>query len=526
MPQTYSEKLSALHQAGLAKMIRGKKIGIEKECLRVTSKGSISTRPHPASLGSALTNPYITTDYSEALLELITSPMDSAAEALQFLQDTQKFVYQNLEDEILWNTSMPCVLSGEDSIHIAEYGNSNAGIMKTVYRRGLGHRYGKMMQVIAGIHYNWSLPLSFWEQYQSIIKDSSPLPEFISENYMRLTRNLQRYGWLIPYLFGASPAVCRSFIDGIEKILEPFDDYTYHHKHATSLRLSDIGYQNYKEGKSGIKANYDSLDSYITSLRRAIETPCDAFEKIGLIKNGEYQQLNTNLLQIENEYYSTVRPKQITGKYEKPSVALKKRGIAYIELRSLDVNVLEPMGVSEDQLNFLEVFMLFCLLQDSPLINKVEQKEIDANQSDTAHHGREPGLQLHRNGSQVLLSSWGKEILTSMSDICRLLDTDTKDKPYQRAVNKYLQVIEDPDQTPSARILAEMTQNEEAFFPFSMRHARQNAEYFKTLALSEDKKQFFEKAARDSMSDQKRLENDNKLDFGEFLNRYFAESLD
>ena len=526
MQSGLSKILSELRAHDLAKLIRGKKIGLEKECLRVNKKGTISTTPHPAVLGSALTNPYITTDYSEALLELITSPMDSAAEALQFLQDTTKFVYQNLHDEILWNTSMPCVLTGEDSIIIAEYGSSNAGIMKTVYRRGLGHRYGKMMQVIAGIHYNYSLPQSFWEQYQAIIGDTSPLPDFISSQYMWLTRNLQRYGWLIPYLFGASPAVCRSFMDGIEKILEPFDDYTYHHPYATSLRLSDIGYQNYKEGKSGIKANYDSLESYITSLRRAIETPSTAYEKIGLKNNSEYKQLNTNLLQIENEYYSTVRPKQITGTYEKPTVALKKRGIAYVELRSLDVNILEPLGISENQLNFLEVLLLFCLLNESPLIDKTEQKEIDANQSATAHHGREPGLKLNRNGNPVLLSTWAKELFKPMTDIASLLDAGEENRPYQTALDIYLHSIEDPDQTPSARILAEMVQNEEPFFPFSMRHAQEIAEYFKTLPLSDNKKRFFEEAAHQSIADQQQLEANNSMDFSEFLNRYFSETLE
>lgn len=526
MQPGFSKTLSALQAHDLAKLVRGKKIGLEKECLRVNEKGTISTRPHPPALGSALTNPYITTDYSEALLELITSPMDSAGEALQFLQDTTKFVYQNLQEEILWNTSMPCVLTGEESINIAEYGSSNAGIMKTVYRRGLGHRYGKMMQVIAGIHYNYSLPQSFWEQYQSIVKDTSPLPDFVSGQYMRLTRNLQRYGWLIPYLFGASPAVCRSFMDGIEKILEPFDDYTYHHPYATSLRLSDIGYQNYKEGKSGIKANYDSLETYIASLRRAIETPSPAYEKIGLKNNSEYKQLNTNLLQIENEYYSTVRPKQITGKYEKPTVALKKRGIAYIELRSLDVNVLEPLGISETQLNFLEVLLLLCLLNESPLIDKTEQKEIDNNQISTAHHGREPGFKLTRNSSPVLLTAWAKELFELMADIASLLDADHENRPYQTAIDTHLQSIEDPDQTPSARILAEMIQNEEPFFPFSMRHAQQNAQYFERLSLTEKKKRFFENAATQSIIDQQRLEADNSMDFTEFLNRYFAETLE
>ena len=526
MSLTFSQKLSALQSFKLTEMMTGKKIGLEKECLRVSDQGTISTTSHPVALGSALTNPYITTDYGEALLELITDPMDTAEEALRSLQDTQKFVYQNLQNEILWNTSMPCVLTGEESIRIAEYGRSNAGTMKTVYRRGLGHRYGKMMQVIAGIHYNYSLPQSFWEKYQSIVKNTAPLTDFTSDCYMHMTRNLQRFGWLIPYLFGASPAVCRSFMNGIEKILEPFDDYTFYHKYATSLRLSDIGYQNYKEGKSGIKANYDSIASYIRTLRCAIETPCEAYEKIGLTKDGVYQQLNTNLLQIENEYYSTVRPKQITGKYEKPTVALSKRGIAYLELRSLDVNVFEPMGIGETQLHFLEVFMLFCLLQDSPVINSTEQKEIDSNQSVTAHHGREPGLKLQHQGKPILLSAWAMKIVQSMLEICELLDDDNEQGSYGTALNAALASIEDPDQTPSARILAEMTQNEEPFHPFSMRHARQNAEYFDSLTLSEEKMRFFEEIAEQSLKNQRQLEETDTLSFPEFLHEYFAETLE
>ena len=525
MNLSFTEKINALQSSAMSELMHGKKIGLEKECLRVSSRGTVSANPHPARLGAALTNPYITTDYSESLLELITSPMDSAHDALQFLQDTQKFVYENLQDEILWNTSMPCVLTGEDSIHIAEYGKSNAGVMKTVYRRGLGHRYGKMMQVIAGIHYNYSFSENFWRQYQVIIKNTDPLTDFISNSYIHMTRNIQRYGWLIPYLFGASPAVCRSFMDGIEKILEPFDDYTYHHEYATSLRLSDIGYQNYKEGKSGIKANYDSLDSYITSLKHAIETPSEIYEKIGLVSDGEYQQLNTNLLQIENEYYSTVRPKQITGKYEKPTVALRERGVAYIELRSLDVNILEPLGISETQLDFLEVFMLFCLLQESPLIDDVERKEIDANQSATAHHGRQPGLKLNRIGKPVLLTDWAAELFGAMTKISELLDSCDSGNKYKSALDQLYKTVQNPDLTPSAKILNEMTQKEEPFFPFSMRYAEQNAKYFESLPLSENKKQFFENAAKKSIADQQKLEQSDQLQFSEFLAAYFAETL-
>lgn len=526
MYQKLEQRLKALQEINSETLLRERKIGIEKECLRVNKEGKISGTPHPSSLGSALTNPYITTDYSEALLELITPPFTSIPQALEFLRDTQKFVYTQLEDEILWCTSMPCVLAGEESIPVAQYGSSNAGTMKTVYRRGLGHRYGKMMQVIAGIHFNYSLPDSFWAEYQALEKNTQPLQDFISDSYFKLIRNLQRFGWLVPYLFGASPAVCRSFMDGIEKILEPFDEYTFHHPYATSLRLSDIGYQNYKEGKSGIKANYDDLASYIRCLQYAIQTPAPAYEKFGVKTTSGYEQLNANLLQIENEYYSTVRPKQLTSTYEKPTTALAKRGVKYIELRSLDVNVLEPLGMNESQMYFLEAFMLFCLLHESPKISIDEGKEIDHNQSSTAHHGRQPGLKLQRNGKPIVLCTWATELFNAMSGVSRLLDRSQPDAPYTSALKTYYELVEDPDLTPSARILQLMQDNNEPFFPFSKRYAQQHADYFQKLSLDENRLQFFKQAARESITKQQQMEAGDTLSFDEFLARYFSETLE
>lgn len=526
MYQLLEKRINKLHDKNISALLSGSKIGLEKECLRVTEKGTISNTPHPRELGSSLMNPYITTDYAESLLEFITPPFASATEALKFLQAIHKFTHTKLNNEILWSSSMPCVLTGDDSIHIAEFGQSNAGLMKTAYRRGLGHRYGKMMQVIAGIHYNYSLPVSFWNEYRELEKSSLPIQTFISEYYFQMLRNLQRYGWLIPYLFGASPAVCMSFMDGIEKILEPFDDYTYHHPYATSLRLSDIGYQNYKEGKSGIKANYDNLAAYVASLRHAIETPSPDYEKFGTKVGDIYQQLNTNLLQIENEYYSTVRPKQTTGKYEKPIVALQQRGVEYIELRSLDVNVFEPLGVCESQLHFLEAFMIFCLLQESPNIEPQERIEIDFNQSSTAHHGRQPGLKLTQNGKPVLLCAWATEIFNAMEEICDLLDSANQTKAYRSALEFHYQSVLDPDQTPSARILREMAGNQQAFFPYSMDYARKHAQYFKNLDIGNEQLQFFENVASTSLKEQQQMEADDKLDFDEFLRCYFAETLE
>lgn len=354
---------------GDAKLLSGGNIGLEKESLRVTPDGNISRTKHPAALGSALTNRYITTDYSEAQTEVITPPFSASRDALEFLGDAHAFVYSKLQDEILWATSMPCVLDSGANIPIAQYGSSNAGQMKTIYRRGLGHRYGRVMQVISGVHFNYSPSDAFWQMYQELQRDSVQPRAFIDKQYFAMVRNLKRYGWLIPYLFGASPAVCKSFIGDRETRLLEFNENTYFGPFATSLRMGDIGYTNSREKGIGINVCYDSLDSYITSLSYAINTSCPEWERIGTVVNGRYEQLNSNILQIENEHYSTVRPKQIAGGLEKPTLALQKRGVRYVELRSSDVNAFHPLGISQEQLWFLEAFMLFCLLQDSPGIS-------------------------------------------------------------------------------------------------------------------------------------------------------------
>jgi glutamate--cysteine ligase len=521
--QKSQQRIDQIINAHLQSLLSGSKIGLEKESLRVSHEGKIAQTKHPEVFGSALTHPFITTDYSEALLELITPPCDSAADALSFLEQTQIFVQQQLPDEILWANSMPCIVTGEASIPIAEYGHSNLGMMKTVYRRGLGHRYGRMMQVIAGIHFNYSLPESFWPAYQTLLQDGTPLQDFIARHYFAMIRNLQRFGWLIPYLFGASPAVCRSFIDGVPAGLEEFDKFTYYQPYATSLRLGDIGYQNSKEDLSGIKANYDSLEGYVASLTCAIETPYPEYEKIGIKINGEYQQLNSNLLQIENEYYSTVRPKQLAGREEKPSLALKRRGIKYVELRSLDLNVFEPLGANLSQLHFLEGFLLFCLLEDSPCISAVERKEIDHNLNTTAHRGREPGLQLKRYGNGMSLQDWGKELLDAMQGSFALLDEAGKTQQYSSALAHQREVMLDSDRTPSARIIAEMSASKEAFFPFSMRYSQQHAQHFRALPLSTEQVTFFQAAARESLLEQQRIEARDDIDFDEFLAHYFAQ---
>ena len=497
--------------------------GLEKESLRVTPDGGISQAPHPAAFGASLTHPYITTDYSEALTELITPPLPSSAAALDFLRQSQKFVYERLDNEILWATSMPCVLEGGENIPIASYGSSNAGQMKTVYRRGLGHRYGRTMQVIAGVHFNYSLPTAFWPVYQQLEQGRGELRAFIDASYLVLTRNLQRYGWLIPYLFGASPAICKSFLGGRPTTLSEFDASTYYEPYATSLRLGDIGYTNTKEHGVGVKASYDSLGSYIDSLTQAIETPSPEWQRIGVKVNGRYEQLNANLLQIENEYYSTVRPKQPLEGLEKPVLALRRRGVRYIELRSLDVNAYQPLGVSMRQLDFLEAFMLFCLLQESPPISLQEQREIDQNLGGVAHRGRDPALCLLRNGEELSLRDWGLELCAAMQGLCELLDGGSDDRPYSESLRHQCQLLREPERTPSARMLTEMRSNGEGFFRFAQRLSLQHCDYFAHLPAEPALQQLLVDEASASHARQAELEAQPQQSFDRFLADYFAQ---
>lgn len=494
-------------------------IGIEKESLRVSEDGSISQEPHPEAYGSPLTNPAITTDFSEALIELVTEPFDSADKALNELAKIQHFVHHHLTSgERFWPASMPCILRGHTNIPIAQYGSSNLGIMKTVYRRGLANRYGSVMQAISGIHFNYSFSLDFLQVYHDLMSPDMSLRSFIDDHYMGLARNVLRYGWIIPYLFGASASVCKSFMkDYHEHDLEEFDDNTFYLPYATSLRMGDIGYQNSQEEEKGVKANYNSLHNYVHSLRAAMQTSCKDFEEIGLKKDGEYQQLNTNILQIANEYYASVRPKPLLHGIDRPLRALTNNGIGYIEIRSLDVNPLISLGIDKPQIQFLEVFLLFCLLQDSAVISTSEQFDIDNNDNLVAHKGRQSGLMLTNNGKEVLLQDWGKEIFVGVTDCSKLLT-----KEHQKSVQKMLSRINNPDLTPSAMILEEMRQTESGFFEYIDKLSHQNRELYRSKSIDKDYFDVLEELAISSHQEQLKMEAKDVLSFDEFIEEYFA----
>lgn len=494
---------------------------MEKESLRVSPEGRISTRPHPAGLGSALTHPWVTTDFSEALLELVTPPHATSWETLNFLCDLHQFVYERIGDEMLWATSMPCIVESDASVPIAEFGSSNSGRMKHVYRLGLSHRYGRVMQAISGVHFNYSLPESFWQIYQSCEGSTETAVTFRNAAYFDLLRNYRRLGWIVLYLFGASPAVCKSFLCGNRTELPEWDPWTVYGPHATTLRMSDVGYRN--ANQADVNPGMNQLADYVAALDSATRTPLEAYEAIGTRSDGEWRQLNTSVLQIENEYYGFIRPKQITRSGERPISALKRRGVEYVEIRSLDVSPLDPAGVSQNEMRFLEAFLILCMLSDSPKLSDAEAREYDGNHLRAAVRGREPGIELTIDGKRRSLQAWSTEIIESMRPVCELLDSGQSEPCYQASLDLQLAKVDDPGRTPSAQILETMAQRESSFFEFAMDLSERYRDYFRALPPIEPSRlRLFEDEVTSSIQRQKDMEATDSMAFEEFLRRYYA----
>jgi glutamate--cysteine ligase len=512
-------QLGWLQDGEHANLIRRGLRGLEKECLRVDDDGSLSTRMHPTRLGSALTHPYLTTDYSEALLELVTPPYPTNWETFQFLCDSHSFVCQNLEGELLWAQSMPCIVNPNQELPVAAYGPSNLGQMKTIYRRGLGYRYGRAMQAIAGVHYNYSLPISFWEPFREQQKRTENLASFISAQYMGLVRNYRRLAWLFIYLFGASPALCKSFRPDGHEILEELEPLTWYGPFSTSLRMSDIGYRNKTQAELQISAN--SLTDYTAALAAAVTTPSADYEKIGIRVNGEYRQLNANILQIENEYYSPIRPKPAPGSGAPPTVALREAGVEYVEVRTLDINMLDPVGVNQTQLRFAEAALIYCLLEDSPPIDATEQAEIDARDLAVALEGRKPGLMLPGNGHDVRLRDRGMALVDRIQEVAALLDVEGEG--YLAAVEAQRAALLEPDLTPSAQILEDIREKGQSFLEFTLDLSKAHADYFCHLRLPPEKMKLFTDQAERSLERAQALEQLPGPTFEDYLAGYFGK---
>jgi len=517
----YKNKISELKKQQYASVFTQIQRGIEREALRMNSSGKLSDKPHAKALGAALTHASITTDYAESLLEFITPVSKDVDELLGYLRDVHSFTLDNIDGELLWPMSMPCVVAAEEDIEIAQYGSSNVGTMKTIYREGLRNRYGSLMQIISGLHFNFSLGDEAWPQLQAFYNNEDSVQDFRSERYFSLIRNFHRLGWVIPYMFGASPALCGSFLQGnMPYEFEKLGKGTYYLPYGTSLRLSDLGYTNSEQDNLSIC--YNNIDNYIDSVNAAIATPSVKFAEIGVKHDGKYSQLNTNVLQIENELYAPIRPKRVAKSGQKPSEALAEGGVEYIEVRSLDVNPFSDIGITATQVRFLDMFLIHCLLwQDVPMTQLQRHQKID-NLNAVILSGREPGLMLQEDDGELSLTDWMARLFDALGSIAELFDHHNGGTAYQACLDELRPMIDDPTQTYSGKLMALLTELDIDNTPFGIAQAvkfkqQLSLNDYQTISYGELSQQ-----AIDSLAQQADIERSDTLSIDQYLAQYFA----
>lgn len=480
--------------------------GVEKESLRALPDGGLALTPHPAALGSALTNPNITTDFSESQIELVTGVHAGVDGVVDELTRIHQFVYRAIGDEMLWVASMPCGLPVDETIPLGRYGSSNVGKAKSVYRMGLGHRYGRRMQTISGIHYNWSMP------------------GITNDGYFSLIRNFRRHSFVLLYLFGASPAVCSSFVAGREHELQDLAGRSLHMPHGTSLRMGRLGYQS--DAQSSLSVSYNGLEGYAASLQDALTRPYPAYESIG-VRNpaGEYNQLATSLLQIENEFYGTIRPKRTIFSGERPLHALRERGVEYVEVRCMDLDPFVPVGIAASTMRFLDVFLLHCLLSDSPPDTPEEIAALARNQHRTAARGREPGLRLERGGAEVTLLEWAEEVIDACAPLAQALDESLRTTGHTEAVQAARTALRDPASLPSARVLQAMTaEHAGSFTDFARQRSLQVKAHLTALPFPDVEAERLAAIARASIEEQAAIEAADSMPFEVYRTAYLDTS--
>jgi glutamate--cysteine ligase len=501
-------------------LLKGRR-GIERETLRVDDAGRLATSIHPVALGAALTHPQITTDYAEALLEFVTSANADTASLIEELQTIHRFTYSQLGSELLWSQSMPCDLPPESDIAIATYGSSHIGMLKHIYRRGLALRYGKRMQCIAGVHYNFSMAEAIWPLLQVDEHAPGSVRAYQSSAYFALIRNFRRYSWFLMYLFGASPALSACFLGGKAHTLETLSNDTLYLPFATSLRMSDLGYQS--NAQASLSIQFDNIENYLKSLGQAVSQPYQPYADLGTHRNGKWIQLSTHLLQIENEYYSNIRPKRVIAPGERAISALARDGVQYVEVRCLDIDPFEPAGISLQTARFLDAFLTFCALDDSPLSanNGAYDNE---NFSRVVKEGRRPHLQLLDEGKTVSLKDWGKALLDRIYEVASVLDETDGSSNHINALRVQQAKLDDVHMTPSAMVLEAIKQNQHSFIAFGLQQSLDHAVALRATSLSTAEEAEFKSSVAQSIIDVHKMEQSQQGDLDAFIEAYQGNS--
>lgn len=505
MSDRYTQLLDFFSQNKNQDLLSKYRVGIERESLRTDHLGNLSQTGHPKKLGSSLKNSYISTDFSEAQLELISPAFDSIEELNTFLNHLHAFTAKQIEPEWMWPLSMPCKLPKKHQIPIAKYGSSDTGLEKEIYRRGLVKRYGINMQLISGIHFNFSFSNKLMEALHKQTDKSTSYHDFINDQYFHVTRNYLHFGWLVTYLFGCSPLADKSYFSGkIPKGFVKLDKNTYLKEDATSLRMSVYGY--YNKTKCQHTISLDNIHDYIKDLEYAINTPCKEFESKGVFnRKKERIQLNTNLLQIPNEHYTRIRPKPVQILGENSIDALKRGGVSYLEIRSIDIDPADPIGITKEKILFLHLFLVFCLLSESHSIkDKSVQKMLISNQDLVGTSGNQPNLMLKDFKKNKPLTSWGLEILTRMQKIIPLMPEDLQ-KDYQASLENQLKKIKHEIKNPSQKLIEDV--RKKGLVPYALGVAKEHKQWLFKQEIRKEVFDFFAKEAALSFEKQRQLES-------------------
>lgn len=453
--------------------------GIERETHRTDHEGEIALTPHPKKFIDKQIIEQITVDFAESQLEFVTKPHRSLSQVFADLEQIYELASQNINGEFMWPFSMPPRLPAEADIPIARFSYMENGQEKEIYRRGLAVRYGKKIQMISGIHFNYSfderlLNLLF-EKYSS----NQSKQDFINELYMKIGRNMLNYRWLLIYLFGASPVADVSYQTVFDEkiknnesewLRQCFDQLDLL-EHATSIRSSRFGYSTEIEDKYHV--SYNQLDQYITDLRGILATKNKEYAMMGTENSGEQIQLNTNELQHEGEFYAPIRFKQILGRDETLLDALERRGIGYFELRILDVNPFAKLGITREQADFIHLLILLCLFEENEGLTPEQQRLANKNHQLVALFGRQSNLKLFKpTGEEILLQTWAQEIFNKVCSIANLLDQIIGDTYYIDIVNAEARKLTDKSLLPSDQIITEIEESGDSFLELGLRLAR------------------------------------------------------
>ncbi|MCJ0593484.1 hypothetical protein MMJ50_12565, partial [Enterococcus cecorum] len=346
--------------------------GIEREGLRCDESGNLSMKNHPKVFGDKLSNPYITTDFSESQMELITPTFKSTEETYKFLSALYDIVAMEIEDEYLWPQSMPCIIPEDNKIPIARFSDNKLGKTASEYREKLLQKYGGKKQLLSGIHYNFSFNEKFIKKLYENSDKALDYKHFKNKIYLKVSRNYLRYRWLLIYLLGGTGTVHETYIEDCVRQLEEVGEGGFSNEGALSYRNSECGYTNEHE----LFPSYNSVEEYVESLNR--------FIKEGLIES-------------PRELYSQIRLKA-KGNYSLMD-SLIEDGISYLEYRSIDINPFDKAGISLEDLEFINIFNLFLLIENESNYERWQEDALE-NQNIIARYGQNK-VTLKKDGNPI-----------------------------------------------------------------------------------------------------------------------------